>query len=88
MSKILRRKSNFVVADPTPGGNADVYQKKDVAGKAICKAMKTKGEQLGLLRRCAAAESTPPRAFWRKSLDLLDSKRVDVFRNDKEFGRV
>ena len=59
MSKILRRKSNFVVADPTPGGNADGYQNKRVAGKAICKTMKTKGEQTGLLRRCAAAEGHP-----------------------------
>ena len=32
-------------ADPTPGGNADGYQNKGVAGKAICKTMKTKGRQ-------------------------------------------
>ena len=30
-------------ADPHPGGNADVHQNKRVAGKAIRKAMKTKG---------------------------------------------
>jgi ABC-type sugar transport system substrate-binding protein len=52
MSKILRRGSNFVVADPHTGGNADNYQNKRVAGKAICKTMKTKGEQTGLLRQC------------------------------------
>jgi len=33
MSKILRRKSNFVVADPHPRGNADDYQNKRVAGE-------------------------------------------------------
>jgi len=26
-----------------PGGNADDYQNKGIAGKAICKTMKTKG---------------------------------------------
>src|SRR6266481_6290635 len=30
---------------PHPGGNADGYQNKGVAGKAICKTMKTKGRQ-------------------------------------------
>jgi hypothetical protein len=30
---------------PTPGGNADRYQSKGVAGKAIRKTMKTKGGQ-------------------------------------------
>ena len=27
----------------------------------------------------------PPRVFLRKSVDLLDSKGVGVFQNDKEF---
>jgi len=40
----------------TPGGNADDYQNKRVPGKAICKTMKTKGEQTGLLRSRAAVE--------------------------------
>jgi hypothetical protein len=30
---------------PTPGGNADDYQNKGVAEKAIRKTMKTKGER-------------------------------------------
>ncbi len=34
---------------PHPGGgNADIYQTKGVAGKGICKAMKTKGRQIGI----------------------------------------
>jgi len=33
---------------PHPGGNADVYQRKGIAGKAICKTMKTKGRQIGI----------------------------------------
>jgi len=33
------------VRTPHPGGNADVHQMKEVAGKAICKTMKTKGPQ-------------------------------------------
>ena len=48
-----------MVADPHPGGNADDYQNKRVAGKAICKTMKTKGEQIDLLRSCAAVEGHP-----------------------------
>ena len=35
------------VPDPTPGGNSDIYKNKSVGGKAICKTMKTKGEQNG-----------------------------------------
>jgi hypothetical protein len=31
----------------TPPGNSDGYQNKEVAGKAIRKNMKTKGEQIG-----------------------------------------
>ena len=31
---------------------------------------------------------TSPRVFWRKSVDLLDSKGVDFFGSDKEFVRV
>src|SRR5947209_916220 len=34
----------------TPGGNADVYQSKGLAGKAICKTMKTKGRQNRFVR--------------------------------------
>jgi hypothetical protein len=30
-----------------PGGNADVCERKGLGGKAICKTMKTKGEQIG-----------------------------------------
>jgi len=33
------------VRTPHPGGNADVHQTKEVAGKGICKTMKTKGPQ-------------------------------------------
>ena len=33
------------VRPPHPGGNTDVQQTKEVAGKAICKTMKTKGRQ-------------------------------------------
>jgi hypothetical protein len=29
-----------------------------------------------------------PQVFLQKSLDLLDSKGVDLFRNDKEFATV
>ena len=32
---------------PHPGGNADVFDSKGFAGKAIRKTMKTKGRQLG-----------------------------------------
>jgi hypothetical protein len=32
-------------SSPHPGGNADVYQNKWIAGKAICKTMKTKAHQ-------------------------------------------
>ena len=35
---------------PHPGGNAECYQKKGLAGKAIRKTMKTKGRQ----NRCIA----------------------------------
>jgi hypothetical protein len=35
----------------TPLGNADGYQNKGVAGKAIRKTMKTKGKQIGSLKR-------------------------------------
>ena len=31
---------------------------------------------------------TPPWVFLQKSLDLLDYKGVDLFRDDKEFARV
>jgi hypothetical protein len=31
-----------------PGGNADNHERKGLAGKAICKTMKTKGEQIAL----------------------------------------
>jgi hypothetical protein len=31
----------------TRGGNADVCERKGLAGKAICKTMRTKGEQTG-----------------------------------------
>jgi len=34
----------------TPGGNADVSQSKGLAGKAICKTMKTKGRQNRFVR--------------------------------------
>ena len=34
----------------TPGGNADVYQRKGLAGKAIRKTMKTKGRQNRFVR--------------------------------------
>jgi len=29
-------------------------------------------------------EAAPPRVFWQKRLDLLDSKGVDFFGGDKE----
>jgi len=32
----------------TPGGNADNDERNGLAGKAICKTMKTKGEQIAL----------------------------------------
>ena len=35
----------------TPGGNADNDERKGLAGKAICKTMKTKGEQIALVDR-------------------------------------
>jgi hypothetical protein len=34
----------------TPGGNADVYQNKELEGKAICKTMKTKDGQNRFVR--------------------------------------
>jgi hypothetical protein len=34
------------------------------------------------------AKATPPRVFWQKSLDLIDSKEVEFFASDKEFVRV
>ena len=37
------------VAGHAPGGNADGYQNKGFAGKAIRKTMKTKGRQTGAL---------------------------------------
>jgi len=33
----------------TPGGNAEVFENKRVAGKAIRKAMKTKGRQIAVV---------------------------------------
>ena len=33
-------------------------------------------------------EVPPPRLFCKKSLDLLDSKAVDVFGSDRESARV
>ena len=30
----------------------------------------------------------PPRVFWKKSLDLFDSKGVDFFGDDKEAARI
>ena len=40
------------VRTPHPGGNADDYQTKGVAGEAICKTMKTKGRQKVIWRTC------------------------------------
>jgi ABC-type sugar transport system substrate-binding protein len=66
MSKILRRKRKIVVAYRDTRGTADSYQNKWVAGKAICKAMKTKGEQTVLLRSCAAVEGHPTPGVFAK----------------------
>jgi hypothetical protein len=73
---------------------------KELAGKGICKAMKTKGGsrraaltklQLSRERRVCKLLIPqvsdfglyPPRVFWQKSVDLLDCKGLDVFRDDK-----
>ena len=64
-------------------------------GEGICKAMKTQGIKIDEGRehtravRVMDSFGVPiPRVFWCKSVDLADSKGVDVFGDDKEFGRV
>ena len=88
--------SNASSPDPQgahPGGNSDDCEMKGVAGKAIRKTMKTKGRQKrcmhsGETQGSRLSERHPPPVFYRRSLDLLECKGVDVFRNDKEFARV
>jgi hypothetical protein len=74
-------------ADPTPPGNSDGYQNKELAGKAIRKNMKTKGGQNpdcsgdseassseGDLRNHGDRESegyTHPRCFGKRGCKLL-----------------
>ena len=60
---------------PTPRGNADNYQNKEVARKAIRKTMKTKGEQFDVLRCYTEAEGYPhPRYFAQRVRKLLKRK--------------
>jgi hypothetical protein len=71
-------------------------ERKGVAGKGFCKAMKTQGIKIDEERGDAHAVlviddsfGVPiPRVFCRKSVDLFDSKGVDAFGAEKEFGRV
>jgi hypothetical protein len=47
-----------LTVDPTPRGNADGYQNKALAGKAIHKNMKTKEEQKALVLRKKSGPGT------------------------------
>ena len=54
---------------PHPGGNADVSQNKGVAGKAIRKTMKTKGEQSAIGTQAPSLEECRRRSrsgVWRR----------------------
>jgi len=42
--------------DVTPPGNSHDYQKKEVAGRAFCKNMKTKGREDATPRLCLGEE--------------------------------
>jgi len=61
-----RRHTERVVGNeartPHPGGNADNYQNKRVAGKAIRKTMKTKGEQNVIATEAASLEGSRRRS--------------------------
>ena len=61
---------------PHPLGNSDGYQNKGLAGKAICKTMKTKGEQFALRMKHAQSEGyPPPPVFAKKSPQTVENKR-------------
>src|SRR5258705_96198 len=73
---------------PTPRGNADNYQNKGVARKAICKTMKTKGAQFDVLRRYTEAEGTPPPVFCTKSPQAIEKKGRESQKERQERKRV
>src|SRR5579864_6012146 len=54
-----RRRERDGAYSPTPQGNADSFERKGVAGKAIRKAMKTKGEEIPGWRRGKGAGARP-----------------------------
>src|SRR5579864_2360057 len=54
-----RRRERDGAYCPTPHGNADSFERKGVAGKAIRKAMKTKGEEIPGWRRGKGAGARP-----------------------------
>ncbi len=62
---------------PHPGGNADNYQNKRVAGKAIRKTMKTKGEQNVIATEAASLEGSRRRSrseAWRPTLGYEEDR--------------
>ena len=65
---------------PHPGGNADNYQNKRVAGKAIRKTMKTKGEQNVIATEAASLEGSRRRSrseAWRPTLGYEEDRNSE-----------
>jgi hypothetical protein len=63
-------------------------EKKGVAGKAICKVMKTKDEQIRLPPRRRRHRLTrrypPPRVSWKKRLQAVENKGWESKKEGKE----
>ncbi len=73
-----------VAMTPTPPGNSDGYQNKGLAGKAICKTMKTKGEQFALRMNHAQPEGYPhPRCFAKRVRKPLKTNDASVKKRAK-----
>ena len=84
---------------PTPPGNADEYQNKWFAGKAIRKSMKTKAEEIDEWpfdfaqgKRVTSGEKSegipPTRVFLQKRLQAVENKRTERQKERKERKRA
>jgi len=69
-------------------GNSDGYQNKGLAGKAICKTMKTKGEQFAPRMKHAQSEGYPPPPVFAKKSPQTVKKRHERQKTRKERKRV
>jgi len=78
----------------TPGGNADGCERKGLAGKAICKTMKTKGHKVARLvirdTRFMNGKSgdTPTPGVCRKSLQAIEKETMGCKKEGQERKRV